>query len=157
MKEIKSGTKKGIISIKKGQRIGECIVGTDEDEDVSYQLGLFENGKSVHPVPNSNQITVSPSEGNINNMKPNCIDSKLVIMMKDEIKGFMYIYWSIPKNSFGDISYKVINDDTKEEEEINVLPYQIALTSIPQSVSIITLLEIDNEIYESDAFMLFTQ
>ena len=71
----------------------------------------------------------------------------------------MYIYWSVPSESYGDISYRIINNDTKEEEPVATLPYtcEITASSIPKSFSVITRCKIKDIVYESDPVQILTK
>jgi len=84
------------------------------------------------------------------NYKPNCIDLSTVLKRKDEKNKRFNIYWTIPPLSFGEISYKIVNDWTKEEEVILSLPYSIPLSSSPITFKVITISNVEENVYESN-------
>eukprot|EP01084_Bolivina_argentea_P256314 431499_1 len=109
----------------------------DEKHNELYNLGLYEDKNAKNILPNSTQISIRVLKDknqippkNIN-YKPMCIDTTTVLTGMDNQSNKLNIYWQLPMDSFGDISYKIINDENKEQEMIDVLPYCLSLTSIP--------------------------
>eukprot|EP01084_Bolivina_argentea_P256316 431507_1 len=113
------------------------VIPMDEKHNELYNLGLYESKNANNILPNSTQISIRVLKDknqippkNIN-YKPMCIDTTTVLTGMDNQSNKLNIYWQLPMDSFGDISYKIINDENKEQEMIDVLPYCLSLTSIP--------------------------
>ena len=135
VKEIRNDDKETMdevsITIKKKAQFGETPVNIDEGHDNIYKLVLCDGKNTDNLIPNVTGINVSvltkESEfppRNIN-YKPNPIDISTKIQVKDDENDCVKIYWQIPSNSFGEISYKILlnDDEEKKEKIIKTLPF----------------------------------
>eukprot|EP01084_Bolivina_argentea_P133147 234973_1 len=79
---------------------------------------------------------------------PECIDTSTCTVSKvnnpDDKNNVLNIYWSTPRLLFGQVVYKIIYDDQKEEL-VTSLPYSIPLKSTPVSFKVVTINEDNNE------------
>eukprot|EP01084_Bolivina_argentea_P005885 11112_1 len=144
------------LKIEKGHNSGKVGIYIDEQHDENYHLALYDDKQSESPTPNSNQIhfiilkdkqQFPPAN---ENYKPQCIDLSSVLNVKDDEHNKLNIYWTIPTRSFGNISYKIMMDDSKEEQIVDLLPLSIASNSIPMSFRVITITKVGDIIYESN-------
>eukprot|EP01084_Bolivina_argentea_P255835 430447_1 len=150
-----------IIVIRKGQISATRDIQIDEKQN-KYHLALYDSKNAYKSLPNSNKIklnlikdkkTFPPQNPNY---MPKCVDLSTVLQATDHKTKKMNIYWAIPSESFGEISYKIIKDETKEQEIISLLPYSISLSLLPLSFKVITINMVDNNSYESDASEIIT-
>eukprot|EP01084_Bolivina_argentea_P021127 39246_1 len=141
--------------IKPGEKSAGIDIDFDEDHHSSFLLGLYKNKKVKHRLPNSNSVHLVMIKDDTKvppknlSYKPDSIDCLTVIKCKDERKECVNIFWSIPSQIFGEISYKITNNDGKVKDIISFLPYSIPLSSIPVSFNVITIATIDQMIYQS--------
>merc|ERR1712228_800153 len=95
------------------------------------------------------QMTELKNEPN-ENYKPNPIDISTVFKVKNKNEKTANIYWSSPTGSYGDISYKIVNDDDAKEESVQVLPYSVSLqkNASINSFKVITVTKVDHKLFE---------
>eukprot|EP01084_Bolivina_argentea_P217346 369032_1 len=129
----------------------------DTDEQQSYHLALYNSKHSYKPITKANQIkaVVLKDENEFpptkKDYKPGTIDLSTVLKVPNIEKQQTDIYWSIPANTFGEVSYKIINvNDAKEEQEILSLPYSVSVQQMPYSFKVKTITKIENNVYHSD-------
>eukprot|EP01084_Bolivina_argentea_P021128 39247_1 len=113
------------IIIKPGAKSAGVDVDFDEDHHSSFLLGLYKSKKVKHALPNSNSvhlIMVKDTQVPPTNLsyKPDSIDCSTIIKCKDEREECLNIFWSIPSQIFGEISYKITNNDGKEKDIITI-------------------------------------
>eukprot|EP01084_Bolivina_argentea_P262045 443051_1 len=156
IKDINNNSIIAHVKIKKGMVSRGTDVDVAAEHSKVYYLGLYEDEKANQPLPNSTQLqlVILPDKSMFppdnHDYKPNCIDLSTVFKIQTEETHAMDVYWSIPTESFGEIEYKIINDDTKEEEVVSFLPYSIPFLSIPTSFKVITMTKMDGNIYQSN-------
>ena len=141
---------RGIIVIEKEKDIGHNDFVIEEKLDnESYKLGLSATASCMEPLNQIrwNQIQWNPLP-DILNKKPKPINLSTVLKIKNEENNAVYIYWSTPQDSFGDISYKIIN--RSERKKIDLIPFKIELPAKFTSFQVVTRSEIDGRVYESD-------
>eukprot|EP01084_Bolivina_argentea_P079433 144094_1 len=142
-------------TIRKGQMSAGIDININDVHDKLYHFALYESKSAQTPLDNSNkvQLIVVKNENNLPPInkyyKPKCIDVLSMLKAVDNENKKLNLYWSIPSQLFGDITYKIINNETKEEEIILSLPYSINFSYIPISFKVTTMAEIDTVIYES--------
>ncbi len=151
------------IIIPKKKYSGKANIDIDESQNGLYQLALCDMNNTNDPIPKSNQIKFiilkdknkrPPSN---KQYKPNPIELSSLIKVKDEENDKINIYWSIPPQSFGAISYKIINNnDDEKDETIQLLPYHINTASVPTSFKVITIATIEEVQYESNPSNIIT-
>merc|ERR1712228_304557 len=79
-------------------------------------LALYDVNNLDVPLPHTNILTLTAFENRPNeNYKPNPIDLSTVFKVMNENEKTANIYWSCPVGSYGDISYKIVNDDDEKE------------------------------------------
>eukprot|EP01084_Bolivina_argentea_P268974 457004_1 len=133
------------VSFKKNEMKREIDIEIKPEHDALYHLALYTNKGAHNPLPNSNQLRfeVLKHEERFPEIdgkyKPKCIDLSTVVKCKDTENNMLNIYWSVPTKSFGEISYRCIDDATKRETTINELPYCISLSEFPISFKVITV------------------
>eukprot|EP01084_Bolivina_argentea_P217347 369035_1 len=128
----------------------------DTDEQQSYHLALYNSKHSYKPITKANQIkaVVLKDENEFpptkKDYKPGTIDLSTVLKVPNIEKQQTDIYWSIPENTFGDVSYKIMNVNDSKEEEILSLPYSVSVQQMPYSFKVKTITKIENNVYHSD-------
>ena len=141
------------ITIKKKKRFAKQDGNIDEDHDNTYHLALYDAKHTDNLIPNANQLEFrvmrDESEYPPSNTKykPNPIDISTIIKCRDEENDEINIYWQIPSNSFGKISYKIVpNGNGKTESTIiEFLPYSFPSSLLPLSFQVITLTAIEDD------------
>ena len=158
------------ITVKKKALFSEQDGNMDEDHDNTYHLVLCDSKNRDKLITNSNELkfTVLINESEYppsnTNYKPNPIDTSTVIRCKDVNNEQVHIYWQVPSDSFGNISYKILYDDARDQDDegkiesptITNLPYSVPLSSIPISIRVITIANVEDEQYESDPSGIIT-
>eukprot|EP01084_Bolivina_argentea_P180738 312236_1 len=145
------------IVIPKHKHYAHATVHINAKSDEFYSLFLYDIDNTEAPLLRSNQIKliISKNENEyppINkNYKPDSINSKTILKVKDEENHRVNIYWLIPPKSYGNISYKIINKNENDlkEEIVDLLPYSIPLSSIPISFEVITIARVADVVYQS--------
>eukprot|EP01084_Bolivina_argentea_P298027 513508_1 len=157
IKEINETHDPEIIVVRKGQ-ISAIQYIEINDKDNSYHFALYNSKSSNKSLPESNEIRMNfvKDKKQFTNYKPKCIDLSTVVQSVDHENEHANIYWSAPFESFGNISYKIIKEKTKEELIISLLPYSIPILLIPLSFKVITICTIEDKIYESDPSQIIT-
>ena len=177
MNEIATKTQKVIIrelsndaAISQAFRIqkGGCTGGLDirigHNHAASYRLALFHRRDSVRPLPNSSIIHFEiekneqalPPTNKEYRPQPIDVSSVLTVATTDKVSFF----WVAPSGCFGEISYRIANDDAKQSEDeeliVECLPYSVSvpvssLNQSPPVFRVFTRTMIGGSVYESDA------
>eukprot|EP01083_Nonionella_stella_P225979 802966_1 len=145
--------------IKKNTDSVTTDIKIDGTQTKSYHLALFDPKNTDNSLANSNQLKFEVSNhNNGDNYKPHPVDISSVFCVQS--KSHVNIFWSVPSFCLGNISYNVIiTDHTDEEpkdnatrsEHVAMLPYTIALSTIPISFRIITQTSLNGKTHESDS------
>eukprot|EP01084_Bolivina_argentea_P253462 425744_1 len=143
------------ITVGTGEIQGRSTISIDNNHDDLYNLGLYETKTSKHVLPNSTiQFRMLSDKNQIpprnDKYEPGEIDISTVFTSIDNKNKKLNVYWTLPPNVFGDISYEIINNKNKEHPIIEYLPYSIPFESIPISFKIVTITEINSNIYKSN-------
>eukprot|EP01084_Bolivina_argentea_P305211 527250_1 len=143
------------ISIENGKRVTSLDIDRKEcDEFEIYKFVLYDSKSAENPLPNSCSMIECKIWNKIS--KPNVIDTLSVSKIINKQTNEINIYWATPPQSFGEISYKItqnnneIEDEKNEEQSIFLLPYTIALSALPISFRVTTICKVNNLIYQSD-------
>eukprot|EP01084_Bolivina_argentea_P077555 140708_1 len=159
IKENEDNVKEAIVHkiiIKKGERTGCVAVPIDNNHDELYRFCLYQSKQAKDFVSNSTKLEfrilkdkdqIPPQNVNY---KPNSVDTSTVFKVVDVENNKLNVYWALPSKSFGDISYRIINNETGKMEIIDLLPYYVSFESIPTLFKVITVTNINGNIYESD-------
>merc|ERR1712228_640532 len=133
MTELKNSKRHGIdkkIKIRKNEISRTLWIDLPQTRPRRHdiELALYDVTNLDAPLSNTNiiKLTVFKNEPN-ENYKPNPIDISTVFKVKNKNEKTANIYWSSPTGSYGDISYKIVNDDDAKEESVQVLPYSVSL------------------------------
>eukprot|EP01083_Nonionella_stella_P009904 28345_1 len=144
------------ITIPKNATIATTEIKMDRVPPEAFHLALFNHQNTDHPIPNSNELRFkmlrNKSEYPPDNTKyqPKAVDTSTVFSVKDDQRKTVYIYWCVPAFAFGDVQYKLIEDDVKEDRIVKSLPYVASFSGTPISFKIVTQTTIDGKCYESD-------
>ena len=137
------------ITIKKKQNVSSVEVEFEDDHDALYTLGLFDRQNGINPLPNCNQIIFEAVKRIDTKYKPQPIDLASVTKAKDNTSGMVSVFWSLPRLTYGAISYKVLMNDTDDAQVVDVLPYTFQLSVIPLSFRVVTVASFGGEQHES--------
>ena len=165
IKEIRTDNKEPLeditIAIKRNKSYVSSQIDIDEDHEDDYHLVLCDAKNTDNIIPNTNELkfVLLRDENeyppkNIN-YKPKPIDTSTIMKVKDESNNKVFVYWTIPPQSFGDITYKII-ESNQQSSMIDTLPYELPLSAIPTSFQVITIATIEDDDedreyqYESD-------
>eukprot|EP01084_Bolivina_argentea_P236555 397717_1 len=146
---------KARIKIKKKENKAGVDIDMDEKHDELYYMALYENKEAQIPLPSSTTIRlIMPNDKSLlppdnANYRPDCIDLSTMIIVKDDITRQYHVYWETPQQSFGMVSYKIINMETEQQEQIQLLPYSVSYPSTTVSFEVVTINKVDEHEYES--------
>eukprot|EP01083_Nonionella_stella_P087792 244380_1 len=147
-----------LLTIHKNTNIATITVPMDDVPPEIFHVALFDTKNTDDPIPNSNQIRLKLLRNknkyppHNTEYKPKPVDTSTVFSIRDEKSATVYIYWCVPSFSFGDITYKLIEDDGKEDTIIDIasLPYAKPFAKMPLSFRIVTQTTVDGIPYASD-------
>eukprot|EP01083_Nonionella_stella_P200846 735150_1 len=145
---------------------GEISGGGDMDmhESETYRLAIYASCQSAKPISDAKlELTVLRERKEIpptnTQYKPQCIDSEAVFQVKNEHSKQINIYWSIPPQSFGNVSYRIVTNNEHKTQSISSLPYCVPYSQIGlgfNTFRVITVTQIEERIYESNLSDLIT-
>eukprot|EP01083_Nonionella_stella_P286766 976036_1 len=143
------------IIFRKNTTIATTEVQMDGIPPKGFHLALFDPKNTDDPIPDSNQLIFKllPKSAHppLNSVyQPQAVDTSTIFCIRDAQSATVYIYWSVPSFSFGDVQYKLIEDDMKEDRIIKSLPHAIPFSKIPISFKIVTQTMVDGKCYQSD-------
>eukprot|EP01084_Bolivina_argentea_P183395 316464_1 len=122
-----------------------------------YNLAIYDADDDKQPLSNTNSLQIILNKDKFEyplqniNYKPNVVKLSTIFQVKDVENDLVYFYWSVPSKSFGEISYKIIENENEEYNIITSLPYSINSLSECIFFTITTRCTIDGIVYESDA------
>eukprot|EP01084_Bolivina_argentea_P248061 414942_1 len=144
------------VTIDKGKHSAAVDIEIDEKHDGMCLLGLYENKRAKKIIPDSNniQVIIEINENNIpptsDSYYPRCINLETIRLVKDEKNKTVNIYWNTPLETYGEISYKILNHiNETERETISMLPYSIPLYYAFLPFKVCTIVTIDEKVYQS--------
>eukprot|EP01084_Bolivina_argentea_P200792 343312_1 len=144
------------VFIPRQQTYGVTEIEIEEKQCDIYYLGIFENKDATKPITNSTQIQFKTLDANkippYNSLyKPSKIDTNDILIVRNEKKQQVMVYWNTPSDCFGEISYKIVYINGNQQEDISFVPHKIPFSSIPVQFKIKTQCVVENKIYESEA------
>eukprot|EP01084_Bolivina_argentea_P272526 464031_1 len=129
----------------------------DSNNNLQYQLQNKQKVKSIWHDRSSLKKIKSAEMKDIDHLtddtyKPKTINLSTIRKAKDDRNKKVYVSWSRPPQSYGQITYRIhIESEEKEpDKELNVLPYSIPFQSLPISFKVTTISTIKNQAYESE-------
>ena len=131
------------LSIKKNKLDGDHSVDFEEDHADDYEIDVYDETGGMEPLSNVLKLRkFAPNQDD--DYKPEPIDISTMRKQLDSETDTVFLYWSVPETTFGDISYKVVRDDQEaKDEDVEVLPYSLPLATLPAHIQIVTVCTID--------------
>eukprot|EP01083_Nonionella_stella_P059677 156148_1 len=152
------------ITIEQGEVSGGIDIDIDSDEkhdESGCVLTLYEikrPPKRISHVDLRLRLVLETDEQQLPpynlNYRPNCIDPSNIIQRNDTKLERINIYWTLPPQSFGDISYKIIHEKKEDTDitHVSSLPFLIPFSraQLMQVFRVVTIAKVNGKVYSSE-------